>query len=235
MVLAAGLGTRMRPLDPILPKPLVRVGGGALIDHVLDRIADAGIASAIVNVHHQADRIEAHIACRLRPRIVISDERDALLDTGGGVRRAYDAGLLGADPFLVHNSDSVWLEAGHSNLERLFAAWDGSRMDCLMLLADPGKSLGYEGRGDFDFDTADRLARPGVGQIAAFVFAGVSLMHPRLLEGAPVGPFSLNVLWNRALAARRVAGLVLEGTWMHVGDPAAHAAAERRLAEARGK
>ena len=232
MVLAAGLGTRMRPLDPAVPKPLVRVGGRALIDHVLDRLVDAGIATAVINIHHEADRLEAHVATRTRPRIRISDERDALLDTGGGVKRAFDRELLGRAPFLVHNSDSIWLEPHAVNLDRLCARWDEARMDCLMLLADPHRSLGYSGRGDFDLDVAGDVARPAAGARAAYVLAGVSLMHPRLLEGAPEGAFSLNVLWNRALAARRVRGVVLDGTWMHVGDPAAHAAAEQRLAEA---
>lgn len=235
MVLAAGLGTRMRPLDPAIPKPLVRVGGRALIDHVLDRLADAGIVTAVINVHHEADRLEAHVASRTRPHLRISDERDALLDTGGGVKRAFDRGLLGTAPFLVHNSDSIWLEQHAINLSRLCAAWDETRMDCLMLLADPARSLGYGGRGDFDLDGQHRVSRPAAGAAAAYVFAGVSLMHPRLLDDAPQGAFSLNLLWNRALAAHRISGVVLDGTWMHVGDPAAHAAAEQRLAEAAGR
>jgi N-acetyl-alpha-D-muramate 1-phosphate uridylyltransferase len=232
MVLAAGLGTRMRPLDPAVPKPLVRVGGRALIDHVLDRLADAGIGTAAINVHHEADRLEAHVRPRTHPRIVISDERDRLLDTGGGVKRAFDRGLLGDTAFLVHNSDSIWLEPHTANLPRLCAAWDKDRMECLMLLADPARSLGYAGRGDFDLDAEARVSRPIAGARAAYVFAGVSVMHPRLLAGAPEGAFSLNLLWNGALAARRVHGVVLEGTWMHVGDPAAHAAAEQRLTQA---
>ena len=232
MVLAAGLGTRMRPLDPAAPKPLVRVAGRALIDHVLDRLAAAEIGTAVVNVHHQADRLEAHLAERRRPRIRISDERDVLLETGGGVKRAFDRGLLGREAFLVHNSDSIWLESQAQNLARLCAAWDEARMDCLMLLAAPAHSLGYAGRGDFDLDADGGVSRPQVGAGAAFVFAGVSILHPRLLAGAPDGAFSLNVLWSRAITARRVVGQVLEGTWMHVGDPAAHAAAEQRYAEA---
>lgn len=232
MVLAAGLGVRMRSLDPMLPKPLVRLGGRALLDLVLDRIEQAGIADAVVNVHHKAEQIEAHLAHRLRPRITISDERSGLLDTGGGVKRALDCGLLGRGVFLVHNADSVWIEAGTPNLGRLFAGWDDTTTDCLMLLADPRASLGYAGRGDFEMDGCGLLRRPPPGAGAAFVFAGVSLMHARLLDEAPSGAFSLNLVWNRALAAHRLRGIVLDGTWMHVGDAAAHAAAEKRLAVA---
>lgn len=231
MVLAAGLGTRMRPLDPALPKPLVRLGDRALIDHVLDRIAEAGVEAAVVNVHYKADLIERHLAARVRPRIAISDERDLLLDTGGGIKRAYERGLLGHGPFLVHNSDSVWLEIGRQNLSRLFAAWREADADCLMLLADRARSLGYAGRGDFDLGADGRVARPAPAAGAAYVFAGASLMHPRMLDGAPAGAFSLNRLWDRSLAERRVFGIVLDGTWMHVGDPAAHADAEMLIAQ----
>lgn len=250
MVLAAGLGTRMRPLDATLPKPLVRLAGRALVDHVLDRLAAAGIATAVLNVHHMADAIEAHVAGRQRPRIVISDERTELLDTGGGVALAHARGLLGDAPFLVHNSDSVWLEDGVTNLARLLDAWSGAGgpsarpsssapqmppgraddLDCLMLLAPRTTSLGYSGRGDFDLGPDGRIARPAAGAAASHVFAGVSIMTPALLAGAPAGRFSLNRLWDRAMTAGRVRGLVLEGTWMHVGDPAAHAAAERLIA-----
>ncbi len=232
MVLAAGLGTRMRALDPAAPKPLVRVAGRALIDHVLDRLAGAEIGTAVINVHYQADRLEAHLAGRRQPRILVSDERDVLLETGGGVKRAFDRGLLGREAFLVHNSDSIWLESHERTLARLCAEWDEARMDCLMLLADPARSVGYTGRGDFDLDADDCVSRPAAGARAACVFTGVSILHPRLLAGAPDGAFSLNLLWNRAMAARRVVGRVLEGTWMHVGDPAAHAAAEQCFAQA---
>lgn len=147
-VLAAGLGTRMRPLTAHLPKPLVPVAGKALLDHVLDRIAAAGVQRAVINVHYLADLIETHVAGRAAPEIVISDERGELLDTGGGIRKAL--GLIGERPFLVHNSDSIWLERGVQNLARLFAAFDASRVDALLLLADRATSLGYDGRGDFD-------------------------------------------------------------------------------------
>jgi MurNAc alpha-1-phosphate uridylyltransferase len=227
MVLAAGFGQRMRPLTQDAPKPLVRLNGRALIDHVLDRIGDAGVPRAIVNVHYRADQIEAHVALRSRPAITISDERLLLLDTGGGVRKALP--LLDGPAFLVHNSDSVWIDSAGSNLERLFSAWDERRMDCLLLLAPLETSLGYVGNGDFSLSPASEIVRRVPGVRAPLVFAGVSIAHRRMFEACPDGPFSLNVLWDRAIAAGRAFGVTLQGTWMHVGDPAAHEQAERLL------
>lgn len=230
MVLSAGLGTRMAPINGgTLPKPLVRLGGRALIDHVLDRHVEAGIARAVINVHHKADLIEAHLEERRAPHIEISDERDRLLDTGGGVKRALPR--LGAGPFLIHNSDSVWIEGIGSNLARLSEAWDGERMDCLMLLALTSQSLGYSGRGDFAFEADGRIRRRVEQEIVPFAFAGVSLAHSRLFDGCPDGAFSLNKVWDKAIAAGRAFGLRLEGTWMHVGTPEALAQAEQRLAQ----
>ena len=233
MILAAGLGTRMRPLTDTLPKPLVALGGKALIDHVLDRLSDAGITDAVVNVHHHAGLLEQHLKLRTRPKIIISDERDALLDTGGGAVRAlwHFSGL----PFLIHNSDSVWIEGSASALARLLDAWDADRMDSLMLLAPSDASLGYSGRGDFDMSEDGAISRPSGGGAAPFVFAGVSVAHPRLFEGAPQGRFSLNTLWNAAIARRRLFGLRLDGLWMHVGDPQALEDAERALAQHRAE
>lgn len=231
-VLAAGLGTRMRPLTDYLPKPLVPVAGRALIDHVLDRIAEAGVPRAVVNVHYLADQIEAHLVPRCRPVISISDERELLLDTGGGVRKALQQ--LGARPFLIHNSDSIWIEGATSNLARLFSVFDEARMDALLLLADRETSLGYPGRGDFHIEVDGRLRRRGRDEVASFVFTGVSMASPRLLRQTPLGPFSLNLVWDRALSEGRVHGVVLDGTWMHVGDPTAVTDAERCLANARG-
>jgi MurNAc alpha-1-phosphate uridylyltransferase len=225
MVLAAGLGTRMRPLTQEVPKPLVRLRGQALIDHVLDRIAAAGIRRAVVNVHHMADSLEKHLAGRKRPEIVISDERGELLDTGGGVLKALPK--LGPDPFLIHNSDSVWIEGVGSNLARLFRAWDGERMDSLLLLALASTSIGYDGRGDFLMAADGPLSRRTEGRVAPFVFTGVSLAHPRLFEGAKPGRFSLNALWDRAIERGRLYGIRLDGTWMHVGTPEALDEAER--------
>lgn len=225
MVLAAGLGTRMRPLTNTVPKPMVSLRGRTLIDHVLDRIAAAGIERAVVNVHYLADQIEAHLSHRTAPQITISDERGVLLDTGGGVVRALPE--LGPQPFLIHNSDSVWVEGVGSNLERLFAAWDGAKMDALMLLASATSSLGYDGPGDFVMGTDGRLARRGERQMAPFVFTGVSIAHPRLFENAPQGAFSLNRPWNEAIDKGRLYGIRLDGLWMHVGTPEALKEAER--------
>ena len=226
-VLAAGLGTRMRPLTDVVPKPMVRLKGRALIDHVLDRIADAGIGTAVVNVHYLAEALESHLAKRTAPKIVISDERGVLLDTGGGVVRALDK--LGTGPFLIHNSDSIWMEGVGANLPRLFKAWDSERMDSLMLLASAATSLGYDGRGDFNMASDGRLSRREHGREAPFVFAGVSIAHPRMFENAPQGAFSLNRLWDRAIDQGRLFGMRLDGMWMHIGTPESLNEAEKRI------
>ena len=231
MVLCAGLGTRMAFANGAVPKPLVPLRGKALIDHVLDRHAEAGIERAVVNVHHKADLIETHLKGRRRPRIEISDEREVLLDTGGGAKKALPR--LGSGPFLIHNSDSVWIEGVGSNLARLIEAWDDERMDCLMLRALASQGLGYQGRGDFIFEADGRIRRRQVGQeLVPFVFAGVSVAHPRLFDGSPEGAFSLNVVWDKAIVAGRAFGLRMEGIWMHVGSADALMQAERQLARA---
>jgi len=227
MVLAAGLSKRMRPLTEMVPKPMVRLHGRPLIDHVLDRTAAAGITHAVVNVHYLADILESHLATRTTPRITISDERDALLDTGGGLVRALP--LLGAAPFIIHNSDSVWLEGPHANLDTLIKTWDQERMDALLLLGASANSLGYDGAGDFTMAPDGRLARRAQGAIAPFVFTGVSIVHPRLFDGTREEFFSLNLLWDRAMAAGRLYGVRLDGFWMHIGTPAALEAAERAI------
>ena len=228
MVLSAGLGTRMAPANGTLPKPLVPLAGKALIDHVLDRLHAAGITRAVVNVHHKADLIEKHLESRQAPKVEISDEREARLDTGGGVKKAL--ARLGPGPFLIHNSDSVWIEGVGSNLERLIAAWDDARMDCLMLLALASASYGYQGRGDFAFESDGRIRRRKMEQeLVPFAFTGVSIAHPRLFDGSPDGTFSLNVVWNRAIAAGRAYGMRMDGIWMHVGTPDALAQAEECL------
>lgn len=229
IVLAAGLGTRMRPLTDSVPKPLVRLGDKALIDHVLDRLASAGIKRAAVNVHYKAEMIEAHLAERARPQILISDEREQVLDTGGGAVRA--SRLLGQGCFFVHNSDSVWLEGAVPVLERMIARWDEDVMDALLLLAPVQDVLGYAGRGDFTMDSEGRLARRAEGVVAPFVFTGVSIAHPRLLDGYDDSVFSLNRPWDSAMENGRLFGLRHEGLWMHVGDPQALAAAEAALAD----
>jgi MurNAc alpha-1-phosphate uridylyltransferase len=228
MVLSAGLGKRMAPAANGSPKPLVRLGGKALIDHALDRLAEAGVARAVVNVHHQADLIEKHVQGRREPAIEISDERAALLDTGGGVKKAL--GRLGPGSFLIHNADSVWIEGVGSNLARLGGAWDDARMDCLMLLAPASASYGYQGRGDFALESDGRIRRRRVEQeLVPFAFTGVSVAHPRLFEASPDGAFSLNLVWSRAIAVARAYGVRMDGVWMHVGSPEALAEAERCL------
>jgi MurNAc alpha-1-phosphate uridylyltransferase len=218
----------MRPLTDELPKPLVRFNGRALLDHVLDRLSEGGFEEAIVNVHYLADLIEAHLVGRSRPKIRISDERGRLLDTGGGVTAALP--LLGEAPFLIHNSDSVWLEGVGSSLGRLVDSWDGDRMDSLMLMAPIARSLGYDGRGDFYLDGDGLVSRRRPGEFAPFVFTGVSIAHPRMFNDAPDGAFSLNKLWDKAIEAGRLYGVRLDGIWMHIGTPEALTDAERFIA-----
>ena len=229
MVLAAGLGTRMRPFNGQAPKPLVQVGGKALIDHVLDRLADMGVERAVVNVHHLADQIERHLQARLKPRIVISDERDGLLGTGGGVVKALDE--LGDAPFFHVNSDTIWLDGVKPNLARLAAAFEPDRMDALLLLAPTATSIGYAGRGDFAMTAEGRLVRRGERDVVPFVYAGAAILAPALFRGAPAGAFPLTALFDHAAAAGRLYGLRLEGVWMHVGTPEAVAAAEAAIVE----
>ncbi len=227
MVLAAGFGQRMRPLTDSVPKPLIQLGGRALIDRVLDRLGEAGIREAVVNVHYLAGLVEAHLRSRTHPRITISDERNELLDTGGGVHKALP--LLGDGPFFVHNSDSVWIERSGNTVARMMDAWNPAAMDALVLLVPVASSLGYDGRGDFHMSEAGTLSWRKGEDRAPYVFAGVSINHPRLFEGAPAGAFSLVKLWNKALDAGRLAGMRLDGVWMHVGTPQALSDAERRL------
>ncbi|ACA15055.1 Nucleotidyl transferase [Methylobacterium sp. 4-46] len=227
-VLAAGLGKRMRPITATMPKPLVEVAGRALVDHALDRLAEAGIAEVVVNVHYLADLMEAHLRRRNGPpRIVLSDERDRLLETGGGVRKALP--LLGEAPFLILNSDSFWLEGPRPNLARMVAAFDPEAMDMLLLVASAATSLGYDGLGDFQMDKAGRLARRAEREVAPFVYAGVAVVGPSFFADTPEGPFSLNLLFDRAVARERLHGLRLDGQWLHVGTPEALQAAEERV------
>ena len=228
MVLAAGLGERMRPLTDRMPKPLVPVAGKPLIDHVLDRLAAAGVERAVVNVHYLADMIERHLKGRTRPQIVISDEREKLLNTGGGVVKALDA--IGREPFFHVNSDTIWIDGVKPNLERLAEAFDPTTMDALLLLAPVSTSIGYPGRGDFTMAPDGRLTRRGERDIAPFVYAGAAILRPELFKGAPDGAFSLTTLFRRAEAEGRLHGLRLEGVWMHVGTPEAIKDAEAAIA-----
>jgi len=227
MVLAAGFGTRMRPLTDTMPKPLVRVDGKALIDHVLDRLAAVGVERAVVNVHHFAEQIERHLAAREKPRVVISDERERILGTGGGVAKAL--GALGDAPFFDVNADTIWIDGVKPNLERLAEAFDAERMSALLLLAPTAGSVGYAGRGDFTMDAEGRLLRRGERNVAPFVYAGAAVLSPALFAGAPPGEFPLTLLFDRAAAAGRLFGLRLEGLWMHVGTPEAVIAAEAAI------
>ena len=232
MVLAAGLGERMRPLTLRVPKPLVLLAGKPLIDHVLDRLAAAGVRTAVVNVHYLPEQLEAHLASRRGrpPETIVSDERGVLLDTGGGVVRALH--LLGRGPFFIHNADSVWSEGATPALSRMLRKWNPAAMDCLLLLAPTATSIGYAARGDFAMDQDGRLARRGPNEVVPFAFAGVSLCDARLFKNAPEGRFSLNLLWDRALANGKLYGMRLDGQWMHVGTPEAIEEAERHLVAA---
>ena len=228
MVLAAGLGTRMRPLTNDRPKALVEVAGRALIDHVLDRLADAGVERAVVNVHWFADRLEGHLSDRRHPEIVISDERRELLETGGGLKKARK--LLGDDPIVVANIDSVWIDRRNA-LAELAALWDPERMDAALLLARREESIGFEGAGDFFLGEDARLTFRVEAPSAPYAYMGVHITKPQIVDAEPKGPFSLTRVWRRLAAEGRLYGTCLDGFWMHVGDPATREAAERKLAE----
>jgi MurNAc alpha-1-phosphate uridylyltransferase len=229
MVLAAGLGERMRPITDTMPKPLVKVGGQAMLDFVLDRLADAGVERAVVNVHYLADQIERHLASRKKPQIVISDERAKLLNTGGGVVKALLE--LGREPFFHVNSDTIWIDSVKPNLTRLAEAFDDSIMDALLLLAPVATSIGYAGRGDFTMASDRRLQKRGEQEIAPYVYAGAAILAPKLFDGAPADAFSLTRMFDKAREAGRLYGLRLEGVWMHVGTPDAIALAEAAIRE----
>ena len=228
MVLAAGLGTRMRPVTATRPKPLVEVSGRPLIDHVLDRLAVAGIEIAVVNVHYMADVLIAHVDGRADPPVTISDERDGLLETGGGVVKALP--LLGADPFLLLNSDSLWVEGPKPNLRTLAEAWEENKMDALLMLSPTVAAVGYEGPGDFFMDSGGRLTPRPEHDIAPFVYTGVAMVNPSaMFADAPQGPFSLNLLIDRISEEGRLFGIRMDGMWFHVGTPRAIDEAERAL------
>ena len=226
MVLAAGLGTRMRPLTDTRPKPLVEVAGKPLIDHALDRLAAAGITRAVVNVHHFADMVESHLASRTSPAVVVSDERPLLLETGGGLVKAQE---LLPDPVFCVNSDNIWIDGPASAFHDLSGAWDPARMDGLLLLVSQNGARNFRGKGDFHMAADGRLARRKAEGIAPFVFTGIQLVSKHLLREAPGGPFSTNVLWDRAIAEGRLYGVAFTGEWFEVGDPQAIAPTEAAL------
>ena len=228
MVMAAGLGTRMRPLTDDRPKALVEVGGKALIDHVLDRLALAGVETVVVNVHHFADQMEAHLAGREHPRVLISDERSGLLDSGGGIRKARP--LLGDDPIWVANIDSLWIEGDRPALDARVELWDPAIMDLCLLLVPRGQGIGFEGPQGFFRDAQGRLTHSAEPEPPTpFANVGFQILKPQLLDDEAAEAFSIVPVWKRVSAQRRLYGAVMDGFWMHVGDPAARDAAEERL------
>ncbi len=231
MVMAAGLGKRMRPLTATRPKPLVEVAGKPLIDHVFDRLRSAGIGRAVVNVHYMADALEAHLRARAGDiDVVVSDERSALLETGGGLVKARE--MLGTEPFVCINADSLWIDGPSDAIRSLAAAWDGDRMDALLLMVPFARAHGYVGKGDFYLDAHGRITgRRKPGRVAPFVYIGVQMIHPRIIVDAPDGPFSTNLFWQRALEAGRAWGLVHQGLWFEIGTPASIGQAEAILAD----
>ncbi len=227
MVFAAGLGRRMRPITDTTPKPLVEVAGRALIDHCLDRFADNGVARAVVNVHWLADRIEAHLARRKTPRIVISDERGQLLDQGGAVKRALP--LIGAAPFFLCNTDAFWIEGPRSNLRRLAEAFDAQTMDAILMVAASAGAVGVDWPGDFTMDREGRLTAREPRRVAPFVYTGVGIIKPQLFEDVADDVFRLAPFFFRAAEQGRLYGLRLDGLWLHVGRPESIAEAERAI------
>lgn len=227
MIMAAGFGQRMRPLTNGRPKPLVEVAGVPLIDYGLARLAEAGCDLAVVNVHYLPDQIEAWAKAKASPQIVISDERQELLDTGGGIVKALP--LLGGEPFFVVNSDSIWIDEDMPALARLKAHWDGARMDCLLLLCHPERTIGYDGRGDFRVDGDGRLTGRPAKDEAGLAYIGAYLVHPRLFANIGISKFSVNLLWDKAIAQGRLYGIEHQGRWLHVGTPESIPLAERAL------
>jgi MurNAc alpha-1-phosphate uridylyltransferase len=218
MIMAAGLGKRMRPLTATRPKPLVEVGGKALLDHVLDRLRTAGVQNVVVNVHYLADALEAHLATRAKElNVKISDERDLLLETGGGLIKAEP--LIDCDPFLALNSDNLWIDGPADTLKLLASQWDGEKMDALLLLVPQARAVGHKGQGDFHMDRVGRIRRRERSHVAPFVFTGIQIASKRLLRDAPSGPFSTNILWDRAMEEGRAYGAVHQGLWFDVGTP----------------
>ena len=226
MVLAAGLGKRMRPLTATQPKPMVRVAGKALIDHALDRLVEAGVAKAVVNVHYLADALEAHVTARSAPQVTVSDERALLLETGGGMIKALEHL---PDPFFALNADNIWLDGPNNAFAELSRRWNPDQMDALLLLVPHARAANFNGPGDFHMDPLGKLSRRRDGRIAPFIYTGIQLVSHRLLRDAPKGPFSTNILWNRAIAEGRLYGLSFSGLWFEVGTPQAIRPTEEAL------
>ncbi|MFM2371593.1 MAG: hypothetical protein RIS85_1315 [Pseudomonadota bacterium] len=227
MVLSAGLGKRMRPLTATRPKPLVQVAGKPLIDHCLDKLDEAGVARAVVNVHYLPDAMEAHLARRATPQIAISDEREQLLETGGGMVKALP--LIGSDPFFALNSDNIWLDGPRDVFQHLSNNWDAEQMDALLLLVPHARAFNYRGKGDFHMDPMGRISRRRTGRVAPFIYSGIQIVSHRLLRDAPDGAFSTTRLWDRAIAEGRLYGLSHLGLWYEVGEPQMIAPTEAAL------
>lgn len=226
MVMAAGMGKRMRPLTATMPKPMVRVAGKPLIDHALDRLVEAGVARAVVNVHYLADALEAHVTERNAPKIIISDEREELLETGGGMVKA-QAYL--PDPFFCLNADNIWLDGPRDAFHDLSQRWNPEEMDALLLLVPHIRASNFNGTGDFYMDGKGLLSRRKPGLIAPFIYTGIQLVSHRLLRDAPEGKFSTNIVWNRAIEEGRLFGVSFTGQWFEVGTPDAIAPTEDAL------
>jgi len=230
MIMAAGFGTRMRPLTNKIPKPLVKVQGRALIDHVMDRLVAAGVKTIVVNIHYMGDQIKAHVEKRRDVEIIISDETDTILDSGGGIFKALPH--FKGEPFYHANADTVWVEGASHALPRLNAAWNPKEMDALMLLASTVTTVCYDGRGDFMMDADGKLSRVPEGRISPFVWMSMEILHPRLFDGMQPGKFSINPLWDKAIAKGRLFGQRLDGVWMHIDRPEAVTQSEEYLAYA---
>ena len=232
MVMAAGLGKRMRPLTATRPKPLIEVAGKPLLDHCLDRLRAAGVRKAVVNVHYLPEAIEAHLRSRAGGlEIAVSDEREQLLETGGGLVKALP--LIDADPFLVANSDNLWVDGPVDTLRHLACHWDEEKMDALLLLVPLARANCHNGTGDFHMDAAGVVRRKKPHGVAPFVYTGIQIVSKRLLEGElPQGPFSTNLLWDRAIESGRLYGLAHEGLWFDIGAPANIKKAEEILGSA---
>ena len=231
MIMAAGLGKRMRPLTATTPKPLIPVGGKPLLDHVLEKLAAAGVKKAVVNVHYLADAVEAHLATRAHGlEVAISDERSLLMETGGGLVQA--APLIDSDPFIALNSDNLWVDGPADTLKLLASHWDDAKMDALLLLVPLARAENHRGMGDFHMDRSGRLRRRDRSHVAPFVYTGIQMVSKRLLRDAPEGPFSTNILWDRAIEEGRCFGAVHQGLWFDVGTPKAIPMTEAALENA---
>ena len=232
MVMAAGLGKRMRPLTATRPKPLIPVAGKALLDHVFDRLRAAGIKRAVVNVHYLADSLEAHLKAQVEDiDVIVSDERDRLMETGGGLVKARE--MIGDQPFLVVNADNLWIDGPADTIKLLASRWDDATMDALLLVVPYARAHNHPGRGDFHVDAQGKITgRRKPGRVAPFVYTGVQILSPRVIRDWPEGPFSTMVFWERAIEAGRAYAFVHQGLWFDVGSPPAIAKTEALLIDA---